>query len=296
MPAAGHLMTPRRLWLNKIPTQCDVVIEFPGKSPLIHLKLFLKGLLLHESERAPDEALRWLSNRIRSLQPDGLGLQCLVRSHESTKRTAFYVSAPTNVLFRAAEEYRLPKRLRADLGGALREFTTRESHCFEQIKDDEGKIVLFTSQERQWLVFQVLQGMRATASDVSQFQGRAKVEEGQSIVAAWQESGLIAQVFPLHETNALTQLKTSWVRKFFAPQPLGELFSRFHPNYRSYRNDFYRRHSVLFWSQSGSLLRMVRTLHLCSVRASYFGHAFMGWSLRTWTGTYFSSIMQNLTI
>lgn len=56
IPAAGHLMTPRRLWwlvllivvyffqrtyncfiviniicrLNKIPTQCDVVIEFPG--------------------------------------------------------------------------------------------------------------------------------------------------------------------------------------------------------------------------------------------------------------------------
>jgi hypothetical protein len=32
VPAAGHLMTPRRLWLNKIPTQCDVVVEFPGKS------------------------------------------------------------------------------------------------------------------------------------------------------------------------------------------------------------------------------------------------------------------------
>jgi hypothetical protein len=31
VPAAGHLMTPKRLWLNKIPTQCDVVIEFPGK-------------------------------------------------------------------------------------------------------------------------------------------------------------------------------------------------------------------------------------------------------------------------
>lgn len=30
VPAAGHLMTPRRLWLNKIPTQCDVVVEFPG--------------------------------------------------------------------------------------------------------------------------------------------------------------------------------------------------------------------------------------------------------------------------
>lgn len=174
------------------------------------------------TESAPDEALRWLLNRIRSPQPEGLGLQCLVRAHESTKRTAFYVSAPTNLLFKAAEEYRLPKRLRADLGGALRDFTTRESHCFEQIKDDDGKIALFTSQERQWLVFQVLQGLRATSTDVPVFQGLAKVEEGQSIVAAWQETGLIEQVFPLHETNALTQLKTSWVRKFFAPQPLGK--------------------------------------------------------------------------
>jgi len=201
VPAAGHLMTPRRLWLNKIPTQCDVVVEFP--------------------DAAPDEALRWLLNRIRTPQPEGLGLQCLVRTHDSTKRTAFYISAPTNILFKAAEEYRLPKRLRGDLGGALRDFTTRESHCFEQIKDDEGKVALFTSQERQWLVFQVLQGLRAAADDVSTFQGRARVEEGQSIVAAWQESGLIVQVFPLHETNALTNLKSSWVRKFFAPQPLG---------------------------------------------------------------------------
>lgn len=30
VPYAGHLITPRRLWLNKIPTLCDVVIEFPG--------------------------------------------------------------------------------------------------------------------------------------------------------------------------------------------------------------------------------------------------------------------------
>lgn len=182
----------------------------------------LNGIYSSTLETAPDEALRWLLNRIRSPQPEGLGLQCLVRAHDSTKRTAFYVSAPINILFKAAEEYRLPKRLRADLGGALRDFTTRESHCFEQIKDDEGKVALFTSQERQWLVFQVLQGLRATSTDVPVFQGLAKVEEGQSIVAAWQDSGLIEQVFPLHETNALTQLKTSWVRKFFAPQPLGK--------------------------------------------------------------------------
>lgn len=125
-------------------------------------------------------------------------------------------------LFRAAEEARLPKRLRPDLGGALREFTTRESHCFQQIKSDNGNTSLFTSQERQWLVLQVLQGLRAGQTDIEALQGRAAVEEGQSIVAAWQESGLITQIFPLHETKSLTQLQYSWVRQVFAPQPLGE--------------------------------------------------------------------------
>lgn len=198
--------------------------------------------------------MRWLLNRMRSPQPEGLGLQCLVRSHESTKRTAFYISAPINILFNAAEECRLPKRLRSDLGGTLKDFTTRESHCFEQIKDDDGKITLFTSQERQWLVFQVLQGLRATASDVEQFQSssKGKVEEGQSIIAAWQESGLIEQVFPLHETNALTELKTNWVKKFFTPQPLGKCNCREAQFSVEIILNFialnYRRYRIIFWS------------------------------------------------
>lgn len=62
----------------------------------------------------------------------------------------------------------------------MKEFTTRESHCFAQAKDD-GSGALFTSQERQWLVLQVLQGLRAGPSDLEALQGKANVEEGQSI-------------------------------------------------------------------------------------------------------------------
>uniref|UniRef100_A0A0K8V6C9 Anoctamin n=1 Tax=Bactrocera latifrons TaxID=174628 RepID=A0A0K8V6C9_BACLA len=207
VPYAGHLMTPRRLWLNKIPTQCDVVIEFP--------------------EDAPDEALRWLLSRLRSQPPSGLGLVVQVKAHESTRRNAFYISAPTNVLFKAAEEARLPKRLRPDLGGALREFTTRESHCFQQLRIEDGSSALFTSQERQWLVLQVLQGLRASQADIEALQGRAAVAEGQSIVAAWQETGLIVQVFPLHETRSLALLQNSWVKQIFAPQPLDDIAEYF---------------------------------------------------------------------
>lgn len=84
-------------------------------------------------------------------------------------------------MYKAAEEARLPKRLRSDLGGALREFTSRESHCFAQTKNQDGSAALFTSQERQWLVLQVLQGLRAGTNDLASLQGRATVEEGQSI-------------------------------------------------------------------------------------------------------------------
>lgn len=84
-------------------------------------------------------------------------------------------------LYRAAEEARLPKRLRSDLGGTLREFTSRECHCFAQTKNQDGTAALFTSQERQWLVLQVLQGLRAGTTDLTALQGRASVEEGQSI-------------------------------------------------------------------------------------------------------------------
>ncbi|XP_069962838.1 anoctamin-8 isoform X3 [Bactrocera oleae] len=207
VPYAGHLMTPRRLWLNKIPTQCDVVIEFP--------------------EDAPNDALRWLLSRLRCQPPSGLGLVVQVKAHESTRRNAFYISAPTNVLFKAAEEARLPKRLRPDLGGALREFTTRESHCFQQILTEDGSSALFTSQERQWLVLQVLQGLRASQADIEALQGRATVAEGQSIIAAWQETGLIVQVFPLHETRSLALLQNSWVKQIFAPQPLDDIAEYF---------------------------------------------------------------------
>lgn len=49
------------------------------------------------TENAPDEALRWLLNRIRLPPPGGLGLSAHVRAHESTKRVAFYVTAPLNM-------------------------------------------------------------------------------------------------------------------------------------------------------------------------------------------------------
>lgn len=62
---------------------------------LIFISIFIFFFL--SSGDAPDDALRWLLSRIRSQPPTGLGLQANVKAHESTKRTAFYISAPFNM-------------------------------------------------------------------------------------------------------------------------------------------------------------------------------------------------------
>ncbi|GBP00831.1 hypothetical protein EVAR_91211_1 [Eumeta japonica] len=122
VPYAGHLMTPRRLWLNKIPTQCDVVIEFP--------------------EDAPDEALRWLLARIRSQPPAGLGL---------------------------------------------------------------------VVQERQWLVLQVLQGLRAGQTDIEACRTGGS-GRGSKYCGCLARNRSNYTNISLHETKTLTHLQYSWVR------------------------------------------------------------------------------------
>ena len=112
-------------------------------------------------------------------------------------------------MYKAAEEARLPKRLRSNLGGTLREFTSRESHCFAQSKQSrDGSTVLFTSQERQWLVLQVLQGLRAGINDLAALQGKASVEEGQSIGKHNKKNNQKQIPFFLLLTNGITDLST----------------------------------------------------------------------------------------
>ena len=75
LPIGGHLITPRRLWLQSIATrQCDVVMTFP------------KG--------ASDSTLLWLLRKLRSATPR---LTVCVRHHPSTQTTAFYLTASFQV-------------------------------------------------------------------------------------------------------------------------------------------------------------------------------------------------------
>ncbi|CAK9829083.1 Ano8 [Anthophora retusa] len=197
IPCTGHLMTPRRLWIQKVPTQeCDVVMMFPSG--------------------ASDETLMWLLGKLRAGTP---GLVVHVRHHTSSDSYGFYLTAPFSVLLKAAEEVHLPKTLRQEYGGGLKEFMGSEANCFEG-SDDETRF--FTTQERQSLVLHLLHTLRAGPQDLHSLPG-LKMVEGQAIIPKCISSGIISQVFPLHELPALEKLQRTWVRAFLSPQPLDDI-------------------------------------------------------------------------
>jgi hypothetical protein len=65
-------------------------------------------------------------------------------------------------LLKAAEELHLPKKVKREFGGGQKEFLLHESSCFEGIDDER---TFFTTQERGWLVLNLLQTLRAGPGD-----------------------------------------------------------------------------------------------------------------------------------
>ncbi|KAK0169080.1 hypothetical protein PV327_002826 [Microctonus hyperodae] len=201
IPCTGHLMTPRRLWIQKVPTQeCDVVMMFPNG--------------------AKDETLMWLLGRLRAGTP---GLVVHVRHHTSSDCYGFYLTAPFPILLKAAEEVHLPKALRQEYGGGLKEFIGSETSCFE---GSDCPTEFFTAQERQSLVLHLLHTIRAGQHDLASLPG-VKLVEGQAIIPKCISAGIISQVFPLHDLPALEKLQKTWVRAFFNPQPLDDICNYF---------------------------------------------------------------------
>lgn len=67
-------------------------------------------------------------------------------------------------LLKGAEEYHLPKALKEDKGGGLKEFFVQDFSSYEGSNDEKS---FFTTEERQWLVLRLLESIRARSSDLN---------------------------------------------------------------------------------------------------------------------------------
>lgn len=93
-------------------------------------------------------------------------------------------------LLKAAEEVHLPKALRQEYGGGLKEFIGSETSCFE---GSDCPTEFFTAQERQSLVLHLLHTIRAGQHDLASLPG-VKLVEGQAIIPKCISAGIISQV------------------------------------------------------------------------------------------------------
>ena len=84
----------------------------------------------------------------------------------------------------------MPKSLRQEFGGGLKEFVGSEASCFEG-SDDETHF--FTTQERQSLVLHLLHTLRAGPHDLHSLPG-LKMVDGQAIIPKCLSAGIISQV------------------------------------------------------------------------------------------------------
>ncbi|KAL1514375.1 hypothetical protein ABEB36_003643 [Hypothenemus hampei] len=194
IPCAGHFFAPKRLWLKRVSTpNCDVVICFPPNTE--------------------DQFLLWLLAKLK--QWSGLSIQ--VRHHASTQTSAFYVTAAPQILLKAAEQYHLSKALKQSKGGGLKEFFVQDYESYEGSEDADH---FFTTEERQWLVLRLIEGVRSGKEDTTLIPN-VTLLEGQPIVPKCLSSGIISQVFPIHESAVLERLQQIWVQDIFSKQPLG---------------------------------------------------------------------------
>lgn len=191
----SRLVASSHVFHNTIPTQdCDVIVTFPADTDT--------------------STLMWILDRLRARSP------CLVihiRHHSNTKGSMFHMTATYEGLLRGAEELGIQKLLKEDLGGGMKEFTFEEQECFYNIEDENQ---FFSSQERQSIIHHLLDNLRAIKGEQL---GKVKFVEGQSIVPVLQSNKIISEVFPIHCTRSIEELRKDWVQAFFSPQPLDKI-------------------------------------------------------------------------
>ena len=88
---------------------------------------------------------------------------------------AFHLSATYSGYLRGLERMQMPKPLREDLGGGMKEFTIKEASSFQSIEEMSD---FLTSQERQAIILHLLHSLRADKGDVV---GKLKFRDGEAI-------------------------------------------------------------------------------------------------------------------
>uniref|UniRef100_A0A667HQ81 Anoctamin n=1 Tax=Lynx canadensis TaxID=61383 RepID=A0A667HQ81_LYNCA len=176
---------------------------------------FTPLVVLELAQDVKEETKEWLKNRIISKKEDG-GAQLLFRpllnkyEKETLENQNLYlVGASKITLLLGAEAMGLVKECNDN---TMRAFTYGTRYNFKDFDDDNDDFL--TMAECQFIIKHELENLRARDEKMIPGYPQAKLYPGKSLLRRLLTSGIVIQVFPLHDNEALKKLEDTWYTRF----------------------------------------------------------------------------------
>ncbi|XP_075275050.1 anoctamin-10 isoform X2 [Opisthocomus hoazin] len=197
---------------QKMAESWSVLDNFdPNFRPLVVIEL-AKG--------TKEETIEWFTKRIVDKKANG-GAQLLVKPlvTENGDENIYLVGASHLRLLLGAETVGLVKECNDN---SMRSFTYSSRKTFKDFADDNHNFL--TIAECQYIIKHELENLRARDEKMVPGYPQAKLYPGKSIVRRLLTSGVLVQIFPLHDREELKKLRHSWYgRVKVGYQPLDEI-------------------------------------------------------------------------
>ncbi|KAM7336789.1 hypothetical protein ACRRTK_002908 [Alexandromys fortis] len=175
---------------------------------------FTPLVVIELAQDVKEETKEWLKNRIVAKKKDG-GAQLLFRplykcEKETIGNQNLYLVGASNIrLLLGAEAVGLVKEC---TDSAMRAFTYGTRHSFKGFHDNNDDFL--TMAECQFIIKHELENLRARDEKMIPGYPQAKLYPGKSLMRRLLTSGIVTQVFPLHDNEALKKLEDSWYTRF----------------------------------------------------------------------------------
>ncbi|XP_044862383.1 anoctamin-10 isoform X4 [Mauremys mutica] len=177
-----------------------------------------------------EETKEWLTQRIVDKKKNG-GAQLLVKP--LVKEDGGKIDGNQNVYLVGASHIRL--LLGAETVGLVKEcndnsmrtFTYSSRNTFKDFAEDNHDFL--TMAERQYIIKHELENLRAKDERMIPGYAQAKLYPGKSIMRRLMTSGILLQIFPLHDTEELKKLRYTWygqVKISYQPLVILEVWKR----------------------------------------------------------------------
>ncbi|XP_017377971.1 anoctamin-10 isoform X3 [Cebus imitator] len=176
---------------------------------------FTPLVVIEFAQDVKEETKEWLKNRIIAPKKDG-GAQLLFRpllnkyEQETLENKNLYLVGASKIrMLLGAEAVGLVKECNDN---TMRAFTYRTRQNFKGFDDTNDDFL--TMAECQFIIKHELENLRAKDEKMIPGYPQAKLYPGKSLLRRLLTSGIVIQVFPLHDNEALKKLEDTWYTRF----------------------------------------------------------------------------------